>query len=85
MSGKINALKKEIRDLERKLSVLVEERAHQTGYSIAEIVHELDDIGYLATTPVLEGKKYDPDGALRRMAYKLTKLSKALRDEEAKP
>ena len=82
MSGKINALKKEIRDLEFRLGVLVEERAHQTGFSTAEIMLELDDIGYLATTPILEAKKYDPDGQLRRMAYKLTELARALRDEE---
>jgi hypothetical protein len=83
--NKIAGLRKRIRDLEIKLDELVETRARQTGYSKAEIMLELDDIGYLTTTPVIEPKKYDPDGQLRRLAYKLTELAKALRDEEAKP
>jgi hypothetical protein len=84
MSGKINALKKEIRELEIKLGELVEERAHQTGNSIVEIMLTLDALGYISSPPRLRPEEFDESGKLQRMVYKIRDLAKELRDEEEK-
>jgi hypothetical protein len=82
MGGKINALRREIRELEIKLGVLVEERAHQTGYSIVEIMLTLDALGYISSPPGLRPEEFDASGELQRMVYKIRDLAKELRDEE---
>jgi hypothetical protein len=84
--GKIIVLKKQILDLERKRSELIERRSHQTGRLLTEINRALESRGWftVSSSPILLPEEYDPDGELRRLEDQITKLNKAVKSEEEK-